>query len=371
LKIDLVAIEAMVVPRLGDDNESTTVVLAVLGEMSRQLHAAGASGEPCLPHELDARPIEAQLSALLSRPAPIEAPADMVEEVAAILGRFEPHDGIPQRPIVKMARAVLSALAAKGVEELPSVNAIRACTSDNPFYMLTVENGQRVGRLVRAHVSPILAAKDAEIAILRAAHDDVSQKLGALSVMLGNYALPSEPKALAAELKARDAAVEHNRWAFEEEQRLLAEARDHVKELEAKLGACPECHMRDACKLDCSRRTLGNPLPPPPPPSPSVVAEDGTARLEAHGPNGEVRTWGATRRFTVEQCEEHARDVPQGYQCSIVMTGSNRLVREWRQIGVTKPPPPPPPQSIGVPYPPPPPPPPSVVEAPPTKGDHS
>lgn len=225
MKIDDIALlEAMVLAR------GEFAVHNMKVELSRQLTAAGAP-----PGDL-----ETQLRALLARLVTIEPGADTVERVASAIA-FN-RGVLPRASERTEARAVLSALAGMGADALPSDDVIAASVRRYvPDQYVTADVVAAVGGLLAARLAPILAAKDAELARMRADNDTYERGYRhsiELSLMLQSYAIPSEPKALARH-------IERERNAHTE----------RIRELEAQLAARP----------------IGIPDPPPPPPQPSLT----------------------------------------------------------------------------------------------------
>lgn len=232
------------------------------------------------------RPIVARLrkerdaarAELAARTAPIEPRQDMVGALAHVAKHAEdaayktnPHISEAELAMAGI-RAVLSRLASMGTDVLPGVDIenewIGAALDEkrNAF-----ERGQYDGmvtqlRRIRSTVAPILAAKDASITWHRAEMTKATIELGHtgktleeavrsvvkeaaakdarirdVAEALSRYALPEDPNALERELAVRRATVQHNRLAFEDEQRLLAGARDRVQELEAQLAGRHGC----------------------------------------------------------------------------------------------------------------------------------
>jgi hypothetical protein len=144
----------------------------------------------------DANKLEAERDELRARVSLPEPSADLVEELARVgwdaeaaairetgvarCSWLEASEGSYYRTGI---RAVISALASKGVEALPSIEQIedriindfgKVCpVQQTPAVETTLEE-------VRVHITPILTAKDAEIAALHASVAELEARLSAI-----------------------------------------------------------------------------------------------------------------------------------------------------------------------------------------------
>lgn len=220
MKIDKLAVfEAFMQEVRGLRIEDETTRMGIDGafaELSRQLVAAGAP-----PGDL-----ETQLRALLSRPPPIEPGQDVVEALARVLkASWAEDDGDPEWS--KMARAVLSALAEMGAEQMPSEDDVfKAIESECDLRDYSwIAESCAVRDMVAARLTPVLVAKDARIRELEAQRNE-AQGLANL----------------------RGTELSHMRRA------------DHPHEL----GSCSRCD---------APQNIGVTQKPPPPPPPSAVPD--------------------------------------------------------------------------------------------------
>lgn len=190
--------------------------------MSDALKNARAVLVTCLDRHVFTADEQPHIRAIVNALAPVAAPPEklvdelnrvfMFSAVQALLdNRVTDEHGEPRvstSGVDAGIRAIVSALARRGAEGLSSVTTIAAELATDVIADSYEERAEAVLEIVRAHVAPAFAARDAVLAETGAENERLSRGLGALGAMLALYGLPSEPKALARELDGRRASFD-------------------------------------------------------------------------------------------------------------------------------------------------------------------